>query len=268
MPHHPERRQAHREQWAQIDRRNWQLWVLSFAVTLCLAFAIVSFFYPAIRWHVDRLEILYGVLPQLILGLLTLILLCIVYIVVKQRELNELRNFLIAINFEAKQLREEFPKDPLTQVLDRRVLPDVLKREVTWVDRYRIPLSFLLLNICGFQRINEQEGNLAADRILKELARTMEVTARQTDSILRYSPDRFLCFLPRTDRKGAEAFGRRVYQACAQSATLRSVLLQFGVAVYQAGGVPEKMLAEVERNLAQGPRSAAASPVPAGAPHP
>ncbi len=234
----------------RIDRKNWQLWTLSFCVTLSLALAIAAFFYPAIRWHVDRLEVIYGFLPQLIIGLVVLVLLCIIYIIVKQRELNELRNFLIAINLETRRMSQELPRDPLTGALDRRGLPNILKREVTWVDRYRVPLSLVLFNVRDFHKINEAAGNLAGDEILKALAKALEATARQTDTILRYGADRFLCFLPRTDRKGAQAFGGRVIGACNRSPRLREILLSFGLAEYRPGGNAEILLADVERDLA------------------
>jgi diguanylate cyclase (GGDEF)-like protein len=241
---------------SRIDRRNWHLWILSFCVIICLALAIASFFYPAIRWHLDHLEIAYGVLPQLIVGLLTMVLLCVIYITLKQRELNELRNFLIATNLEARRLREELPRDALTGALDRRALPDVMKREVTWVDRYRVPLSLLLFNVRGFRAINAAQGNLAGDEILKVLAQSIEATARQTDTILRYGPDRFLCFLPRTDHIGAAAFARRVTDACRCHPRLQEITLSFGTTEYNAGGNADLILAEVERDLARRPDSA------------
>jgi diguanylate cyclase (GGDEF)-like protein len=255
-----ERRRGHQGLLDRIDRQNWHLWVVSICITICLSVAIASFFYPAIRWHVDRLEILYGILPQLIMGLLTLVLLCVIYIIVKQSELNKLRNFLIATNLEARRLRQELPKDALTGVLDRRALPDVLKREVTWVDRYRVPLSLLLFNIRGFRALNEAQGNLAGDEMLRALASSMGATARQTDTILRYGPDRFLCFLPRTDQQGARAFARRVIEACQRNARVRDLSLAFGIAEYRPGGGSEKILREVESDLS---KMAGALPRPA-----
>lgn len=234
-----------------IDRKNWQLWTLSFCVTLSLALAIAAFFYPALRWHVNRLELIYGFLPQLIISLVVMVLLCIIYIIIKQRELNELRNFLIAINLETRRMSAELPRDPLTNALDRRGLPDILKREVTWVDRYRVPLSLVLFNVRRFRRINETQGNLAGDEVLKALAAALESTARQTDTTLRYGGDRFLCFLPRTDRIGAQAFARRVNAACERNSRLREIQLSFGMAEYRPGGNADILLSEVERDLTE-----------------
>lgn len=257
MPAQLERRRGYYDLVGRIDRRNWQLWGLSFSVILCLLAAVVSSFYPALRWNVTRNNVLTASFPQLLLGLLLLVLLCIIYIVAKQRELNELRNFLIAINLETQRLSQELPRDPLTGALDRRSLPDILKREVTWVDRYRVVLSLALFNVRGFHRINEGSGNLAGDEVLKALALVLESTGRQTDTILRYVSDRFLCFLPRTDRGGAQAFGGRVIAACRRNPNLRGIELSFGLAEYRPGGNAEVLLADVERDLS----IQAASPV-------
>ena len=246
-----ERRKEPRGLLETIDRKNWHLWVLSFCVTISLALAIASFYYPTIRWHVDRLEVSYGILPQLITGLLTLVLLCVIYITVKQRELTELRNYLIATNLEARRLRDDLPRDPLTGVLERRALPDVMKREVTWVDRYRVPLSLLMFNVCGFRAINVAEGNLGGDEILKSLAFIIGRTARQTDTVLRYEADRFLCFLARTDRTGAEAFASRVREACAKDSRLRSVSLSYGIAEYRQGDDADQILVKAERGASK-----------------
>jgi diguanylate cyclase (GGDEF)-like protein len=257
-----ERRKEQRSLLGRIDRKNWQLWTISFCVTLSLALALVTFFYPAIRWHVERLEIIYGILPQLIIGLVVLVLLCIAYIILKQRELNELRNFLVAINLETRRLSQVLPRDPLTGVLERRSLPEIVKREVTWVDRYQVPLSLVLFNVRGFHSINESWGNLTGDEVIKALAQALEATARQTDTILRYGADRFLCFLPRTDRKGAQAFGDRVIAACRRNSRLHEVSLTFGLAEYRPGGNAEILLTDVERDLSsQKPAPVAAAAV-------
>lgn len=246
-----ERRKEQHGLLKRIDRQNWHLWLVCFSVIISLSVALASLFYPALRWHLHNLEVSGEILPQLLAGLLTLVLLCVIYIIVKEREINELRNFLIATNLEAHRLRDDLPRDPLTGVLERRALPDVMKREVTWVDRYRVPLTLLLFNVRGFRAINAAEGNLGGDEILKMLAWLMGTTARQTDTILRYGPDRFLCFLPRTDEAGAKAFARRVTDACQENSRLRRVQLSFGIVGYRPGANTDKVLAEIEQNLAK-----------------
>src|SRR5256712_3315722 len=240
-----------RRERAQMARRVWRLWALSITVPLVLALAILVFFYPALKWRVYTLEPrVLEVLPQLILGLLALVVLESVYIIVKARELMELRNFILTIAADADRLSADYPWDTLTGVLDRRALPDIFQRETSWVDRYRIPLCLVLFDIREFSKINDKEGNLAGDVVLKELARTLQVTVRRSDSILRYGPDEFLCLLPRTDVEGGEAFTRRLGAACRASSRLRDIIVDSGLAVYEAGRDPNAILAEAESILA------------------
>lgn len=244
-----ERRSEPRRQLAELDRRTWHLWAVSLAVSLSLALAITVFFYPTIRWNLDRIEVQLGILPQLIFGLLTLVLLSGAYVIVKQRELNEMRQFIIATYAEIAFPTEKYAKDALTGVLDRSTLPDILKRETARAGRYDIPLCLLLFDIRAFRRVNESEGNLAGDLVLKALGQAILQTARQTDIILRYEADRFLCFLPGTERPGGEAFGRRVLSACQRLPRLHGLTLDTGLAVYRARGHPERVLADAEEAL-------------------
>jgi diguanylate cyclase (GGDEF)-like protein len=172
------------------------------------------------------------------------------YIVARVRETRELRDHIRAISGESGFLGVEYPRDGLTGALDRRALPEVLKRESTWVDRYGIPLSFVLLDIHDFSKLNENQGNMAGDLVLKDLAQAVQTTMRQTDSVLRYGADEFLCLLPRTDAGGGAAFIRRVRQACQRSARLRQLVFDTGLAVYTAGNNVNVILANVENDLA------------------
>lgn len=239
-----------RKELKEIDRRSWHLWAVSFTVTGALILALVLVFYPALRWRLTHLEIRTTALPQLLVGLLVLVTLQAVYIVSKQRELNELRMFIVSSQRDAGLYTAQSPRDTLTGALDRRALPEVLEREINWVERYRISLCAVLLNIREFRKINEREGNLAGDVVLKEFARTVQATLRQSDTLLRYESDRFLCVLPRTDEAGGKAFTRRVLKACQQVPLLCDLRIEFGVGVYEAGGVAGALLAGAETSLA------------------
>lgn len=250
MPELSERRYQTREQLALLDRRTWHLWALSLTITLSLAGAIAAFFYPVVKRPVDRIETLHGILPQLILGLLVLVVLQSAYIITKQRELSKMRDFIIATLTGPSMLIEKYPKDLLTGVLDRRALSDVLALECSWVDRYQIPLCLALSDIRGFGKVNESEGHMVGDLVLKDLAHTIQTVMRQLDTVLRHGADEFLCLLPRTDQAGGQAFTRRVAAACQSAGRLRGLTLDFGIAVYKAGLDSDQVLAEVERNVA------------------
>jgi diguanylate cyclase (GGDEF)-like protein len=254
-----ERRRPERELLAHLDRRTWHLWVLTLSISVSLALGISVLLYPALAWKVDRLGARLAILPQLVTGLLVLIVLQSVYVVLKQKQVNEMREFIIS-RYAETWIREDLARDPLTGVLDRRTLPDIMERERAWADRYNLPLCLILLDIRGFREINERGGHLAGDIILKDLAHTLQSTVRQTDTVIRHGPDEFLCFLPRTDQVGGEGFTHRLAKRCQEVARLRDLPLDFGIAVYEAGMNSDGVLTEVERQLTSNK-----SPVPSPA---
>jgi diguanylate cyclase (GGDEF)-like protein len=248
----PARTSAPGKQLAEIDRRNWHLWVLTLFISVSLSLAIAAIFYPAIRWGVDRIEAQYGIMPQLICGLITLILLSSVYVLTKQHELNEMRNFIVGNLGEAgPSSSNPFSEDVLTGVLDRRALPDILDLETRRADRYRSALCMVLFDIRGFRQFNEKEGNLSGDVMLKDVARTLKSTVRRTDVVVRYGPDEFLCLLPATAREGGEIFAHRVTDACEKVDRLRAFTLDYGVSLYRMGEDSDLMLANAEQELAK-----------------
>lgn len=244
-------RAERRHQLAEIDRRSQQLWALSLMITGSLAFGIALILYPALSGRVESLRIHLRNLPQLVGGLLTLVVLSGIYVVTKQRELTALRNLLIASYMAAAASRDIYPRDSLSNALDRSALPEVLRQEAARTDQTRSPLSLVLLDIRRFHAINEREGNLVGDLVLKELALTLQRTVRQADLVLRYGADQFLCLLVGASPDGGACFLRRVNEACGRVARLRNLSLEAGVAVYQAGGNPEATVAEAERSLAR-----------------
>jgi diguanylate cyclase (GGDEF)-like protein len=243
-----ERRQSQCELLAQLDRRTWRLWVLALSISFALSFGIALYFFPTLAWKVRQLDAGSAILPQLITGLLVLVALQSVYVLLKQKQVNEMREFIIS-RYAEIWTHEDLPQDPLTGVLDRRTLPDIIQRERSWADRFHLPLCLVLVDVRGFREINAHGGHLAGDIILKDLAHIIQATVRQTDTVMRYGPDEFLCFLSRTDQAGGEGFTRRLSKRCKEATRLGSVPLDFGIAAYETGMSPDVVLAEVERRL-------------------
>jgi diguanylate cyclase (GGDEF)-like protein len=241
-----------RRQLAAIDRRNWDLWVVSLGISAALTLGMLAFFFPAIHWGIVEFDFqrLHD-LPQLVVGQCVLVVLAAAYVLVKQRELNELRSSLISTYAQVPAGREAYPLDPLTGVLDRRALVDILQLESARANRYRTSFCVVLCDIRGFGKINAQEGHLAADVVLRELAELLRVTVRRTDLVMRYGPDEFLCLLPATDQEGGRLFTNRVAKALAHSHRLAQYTLDFGSAAYSPKTTPDEVVAEAERDLEQ-----------------
>lgn len=92
--------------------------------------------------------------------------------------------------------------DPLTGVLNRRVisdaLPAVLKRRGGTQRDTRSGgklLAVIMSDLDGFKAINDLYGHSAGDHILIEFARRMKEHLRVSDTLIRYGGDEFLVLL-------------------------------------------------------------------------
>ncbi len=100
--------------------------------------------------------------------------------------------------------------DPLTGLLNRRALETRMLDEVNRANRYGQPMAVLMLDIDFFKKINDTFGHLAGDLVLRELARLLNDTLRNTDTIARYGGEEFVILLPMTERKDAVVLAERL----------------------------------------------------------
>jgi len=69
--------------------------------------------------------------------------------------------------------------------------------------RYRVPFSFILLDIDYFKRTNDTYGHQVGDQVLKQTVDLISSRLRQTDIFARYGGEEFAIFLPHTKREFA-----------------------------------------------------------------
>ena len=86
--------------------------------------------------------------------------------------------------------------DPLTGLANRRVWEEQLPLEMGQAQRTGEPLSLLMVDLDGFKEVNDREGHLAGDRLLKEVAAAWRGVLRPTDRIARFGGDEFVVLLP------------------------------------------------------------------------
>jgi len=103
-----------------------------------------------------------------------------------------------------KQLEILSSIDPLTQVLNRRGLEEVL--EDSWLvnKRQKAELSILMLDIDFFKPYNDNYGHPQGDKCLVQVAAILNDSLnRSTDSLARYGGEEFVVVLPFTPIDGA-----------------------------------------------------------------
>ena len=120
---------------------------------------------------------------------------------------------------EAKRLRDELERvritDELTGLYTRGFLAESLEMEISRARRYRRDISFLMLDLDDFKRINEAHGDKVGDSALKQISAAILNSVRSTDVGARYKEDEFCVLLTETPLEGARTAAERLRFAIA-----------------------------------------------------
>jgi diguanylate cyclase (GGDEF)-like protein len=103
----------------------------------------------------------------------------------------------------SRTLRSFMTNDGLTGLLNHTTLKNQLDLEVDRAARNRVPLSFAMLDLDHFKKINDTYGHSTGDQVLKTLARMLGQYLRRTDIIGRYGGEEFAVILPNTTNQTA-----------------------------------------------------------------
>ena len=162
-------------QLKQLGGRDLQLWSIGILVIVVLAAGFAAVVAPNLAWRglPGSGVVEYRYLPQLFFGLISLILLFNIYVVIQKRTLNSTRAALIRELVFSERLESFTLIDPLTQLLNRRSLDQIVPREIARANRSGSNLTFVLLEVGGFKGLNERLGNIAGDQLLVEVARLL-----------------------------------------------------------------------------------------------
>jgi diguanylate cyclase (GGDEF)-like protein len=124
-----------------------------------------------------------------------------------------------AISIENARLFEETRQlaitDELTGLANHRQFYHQLAREVRRAQRYRRPLTLLMLDLDFFKGYNDRFGHLAGDQALRETGEVLRRNAREVDILARYGGEEFAIILPETDLKQAVYQAERIRAAVA-----------------------------------------------------
>ncbi len=94
-----------------------------------------------------------------------------------------------------QRLEEMALLDTLTQLGNRKFAETQLQRSLDEFYRYGWPFGVLLISVDDFAPLNEAEGEKAADRALKTLAKTFEGNVRSSDILCRWATDQLSIIL-------------------------------------------------------------------------
>jgi diguanylate cyclase (GGDEF)-like protein len=107
--------------------------------------------------------------------------------------------------------------DLLTQLPNRLAFYEQVAAEIVRAQRYRHPLTVILLDLDNFKTVNDLDGHDAGDKVLCTVAGTLQNNIRATDVAGRLGGDEFVMLLPETGREAAGAIAAKLQQQLAHS---------------------------------------------------
>jgi diguanylate cyclase (GGDEF)-like protein len=255
-----DRTSAHRAEEIQheIDKlssRDWQLWSIGALVMLVLASGFFVLVLPNLAWSQKNIVLDHRFLPQLMLGLITLVVLVNIYLIAQRKSLNSTRGSLIRELVYNQRLENLSLYDPLTQLFNRRAMDEFVNREVTRVNRQGTMLTFLMVDVDGFRAMNSNFGHQTGDDVLVDVARMLKNNFRGADLLFRYGGDEFLVVMPETSEEQAEIAVRRLQRSVESWNTSSrrgfELALNWGISAHVAGAFIAEVLREADRKLYQ-----------------
>lgn len=126
--------------------------------------------------------------------------------------------FGVFLGRRADRLVDLSNTDPLTGLRNARLFQARLEHEFSRHQRYREPLSLLLVDLDGLKQINDRQGHASGDAALRRVADAIRRGSRATDLAARWGGDEFALLAPHTDNPAATQLAERIRTAAAEGA--------------------------------------------------
>lgn len=153
---------------------------------------------------------------------------------------------MLAFRRERDRAKEHAERDVLTGVLNRGGIEHRLDWAVIEMERERIPLSLLFIDLDHFKKINDRHGHALGDACLRAVARVLSEEFQYGDQLGRLGGEEFVLVLSGADRAAAlhiaERVRGRIQHGCA---VVDGVTVDVTASIGVAQGVPGDSVASL-----------------------
>lgn len=146
--------------------------------------------------------------------------------------------------------------DRLTQVYNRHYMDTHMQRTLVAAQKNNKPLSFMMVDVDHFKKVNDTYGHLAGDEVLKKVPECIMKNIRATDMTARYGGEEFAVILPDTSISQAADVAERIRKSIEEHSFIISVdpkqihcTVSIGVAVSTTEDTMESLIARADKAL-------------------
>jgi diguanylate cyclase (GGDEF)-like protein/PAS domain S-box-containing protein len=141
---------------------------------------------------------------------------------------------------QQKELQHRATHDPLTELPNRALLVERMRRAIVTAARKRRELAVVLLDIDRFKQINDALGHAVGNLLLRAFAGRLSNALASDETLARLDGDAFALLLPGSDAGEAERTARKLAEVVRQPFSVDGLSVQvetsLGLTVYPEHG--------------------------------
>ena len=175
---------------------------------------------------------------------LAVLIIVIVMVIWRNRTIASYNQSLQSTNNELQRLQQELVEknrtleflsihDHLTGLYNRNFILQRAEEAVNAFNRFKQPVSLIIMDIDHFKRINDQYGHSMGDHVLCQVAKVGHRVLREVDLFSRWGGEEFLILCPGSDEREALVLAERLRSEI-EALSLRNIsqtlTCSFGVA--------------------------------------
>lgn len=166
---------------------------------------------------------------------------------------------LYKLNRELKQKEETIKKlayyDKLTGVANRTLFYDVADKYLESARKNSSKLALMFIDVNKFKSINDSLGHEAGDKVLKKVAKTLKISVREKDLVVRHGGDEFLILIPDIEKSEdympvVSKINRSKYKILKYNDNEIKISFSIGISFYpQHGDSIDKLIAAADNAM-------------------
>jgi diguanylate cyclase (GGDEF)-like protein len=144
--------------------------------------------------------------------------------------------------------------DPLTELLNRRFFFELAERETERSLRHNNAISYIMLDIDFFKKVNDEYGHIAGDQTLINLSQLIKQQLRKIDFCCRFGGEEFVICLPDTELEQAREVAERLRLAVEKmplncNNKTFNICVSLGIACNKENEQPEQTISRADTAL-------------------
>ncbi|RBW46928.1 diguanylate cyclase [Psychromonas sp. B3M02] len=138
------------------------------------------------------------------------------YVCVTIKDMTDIAISTMQLKEACAELERVSSIDGLTHLYNRSHWEKAFTNEVERIERYGGEVSLIIFDMDYFKKINDQNGHLFGDQVLREVAQRCKEVLRSADVIGRYGGEEFVIFLPETNVQEAALVAEKLRKKIAE----------------------------------------------------